>query len=204
MTGESRGHWWPDWLCRAMGGLDAGVWAAVPLLLWFALLGVLLDRFWWACFNVSAWPLFGDRVFSMGLSWATVAGISLLILIYGGLGLFMGLWFRPDSGLGLLARAMILALAWHFFADRWFWHWLSPYSASYFQARLVLPGHLLWALFLLRYRRRYETVKRVFGEPPPVPEPSPEPAAPLAEEFVGPLQEEEKPAEGGPPGVPGE
>lgn len=188
MTVDGDRRPWPDWLCRAMGGLDAAVFAALPLFVWFAVLGVLRDRFWWAGFNLSAYPFFGDRVFSMGLSGATLIGASFLLFIYGGLGFLMGLWFRPDSAWGVMVRALILGMAWHFFADRYFWNWVSPYSASYFSARLILPGHLLWALFLLRYQSRYEAVSRTFGEASRWPEPvqeepeafqeQPEPAGP--------------------------
>jgi hypothetical protein len=148
-----------------MGGLEAGIQAAIPLFLWLAVLGVVQDRFWWAGFNLCAWPFFGDRVFEMGLSRATLTGASFLLLHYGALGFFLGLWFRPESAWGVMVRGLILGMAWHFFADRWFWGWVSPYSGGFFQARLVLPGHLLWSLFLLRYKSRYEAVGRTFGDP---------------------------------------
>lgn len=165
MQGESEREFWPDWLCRAMAGLDAGVWATAPLLVWFCVLGQLRDRLWWSYFNVAAWPLFGDRVYWAGLSKATLVGACGLLLLYGTLGVLLGLWFRPDSYVGLMARALILGLAWHFFADRYFWHWVTPDAERYFSAGLVLPGHLAWAVMLVRYRRRYEAMGRSFGDP---------------------------------------
>jgi hypothetical protein len=52
---------------------------------------------------------------------------------------------------------------------------------------------LLWSLFLLRYKSRYESIGRAFGDPlrwpPPVPDLEPVEAQPF--EFVGPMPEEE-------------
>lgn len=167
---EQSGHL-PEMALRILAGLDAGVFASVLLSVWLALLGWTRDSFWWSCFNVAATPFFGDHVYAMGLSAATLAGAATLIVVYGLLGAFVGYWIRPSSFWALAIRVLILTMAWHFFADRFFWPALTPFSRSYFSPRILLPGHLLWGLAMLRYRSRFLTLGGAFGDPALFPQP---------------------------------
>jgi hypothetical protein len=149
-------------------GLECGVWAGLASLAWIGVYSAWIHQYWWACFNVAATPFFGDEVFRMGLSRATLAGAALLGVAYSLLGLFLGYWIRPVSFWGMAIRALMLALAWHFAADRWLWQTLSPFADEYFHRRAMLPAHLAWFLLMLRYRWRYYAIAEVFGEPPRV------------------------------------
>lgn len=124
----------------------------------------MLDgQYWWSRFNVAASPFYSGAVFRMGLSVATFTGLSLLLLVYAALGVLFGLWFRPRTFLGTWARALVVALVWHVVADRWFWPLITPYARVYFSPAVMLAGHAVWALLLLRYPSRYRALDQTFG-----------------------------------------
>jgi hypothetical protein len=178
-------------LCGALAGLDSGVLAALAALAFLALTSRLGGGFWWEKFNIAASPFYGDRVFQLGLGRATWAGAALLLVIYALLGCIFGLLLRGTRGavkIGL--SAVIFALGWHLTADKLLWNHLSPFALRYFSRAATLPAHLAFALFLLRYGRRYQRIGAILGD-----NASATSEAPIADSNVQSVEETAPPAQ---------
>lgn len=168
-------HGLPAWACRLLAGLDAGTLAAAAVLAWFALFPLARGEFWWSRFNLAGAPFYGERVFFMGLSRASLAGAAFLFLAYSLLGIVFALLSRASG----LFRAMLLGvlwmMLWHLFAQRLFWRWLDSSAPSYFTQPATLPAHLAAGILLGRVPGRLRAFARLAGNaswPAAMPAPS--------------------------------
>jgi hypothetical protein len=161
---------WPAGVCKAVAGLDAGVIGACLVIIWFCWAGWIRGDYWWSKLNVAGALFFGERAFQGGFGFATIAGASLLLLIYSSLGALLG-WLTPPPPrwyrsvlVGLLG-----ALVFQLVADRWLWKQFHPFAAVYFPPGVTLPANLLFGLSMMRLGVRNMAVLRAFGgwHPPP-------------------------------------
>jgi hypothetical protein len=168
---------------RFAAGCAAGVRGFGLASLWFVFHSLLWGEPWWAKFNLAAAPFFGDRVFRMGLSRATLAGASHLTVVYGVLGGLCGLLITTR----LLRRHALLVsvccgLLWTFLGERVFWSHLHVFAAAYYPRGVLLTANLLFALALWRTPplavRLHEIVARRRDESPSPPAPDPPAASP--------------------------
>lgn len=192
----------PDWFWRALAGIDAGAASALLVLCWFALHSRLLREPWWAKFNLAAAPVFGERVFVMGLGGATVVGASLLFLVYCLLAVAYSLLTVGRGAFRAFLIAVLWVACWHIFADRWFWPMLDPSAGAWFPWSATVPAHAATAILLLRCPARYHRLRALAGlEPPPVLSAAGPGAASAASLGAGnPVECAERPEE--PPGRP--
>lgn len=181
---------WPPALCRAVAGLDAGVFGGLLVVAWFCWAGWLRGDFWWSKLNVAGAFFFGERAFQGGFGWMTLSGAALLLLIYALLGALLA-WLTPPpphwyrSVLFGLVGALVFQLA----ADRWLWKQFHPFAATYFPRPITLAANLIFGLSMVRLGRRNLAVLRAFGGwKPPAPPPAPDlvPAIPGEEVSSGP------------------
>jgi hypothetical protein len=154
-------------LCRIWAGLECGLWGAVALAGWLTLHSLLRGEFWWAKFNVAASVFFGDAVFGMGASRATIAGVALFLVVYSALGALYGLVARTRGFARNLVLATLVAMAWHLVAHRFLWRWVNPFAPPYFPPYSMLAGHLVFGLLLSRFAGRFQAIAGVFIEPAP-------------------------------------
>lgn len=170
--------------CRLLAGLDVGFAGGLAVIAWLCLHSLMSGELWWAKLNVSAGPFFGSAVYSMGFGRATLAGASLLLLLYATVSALFAqlvplLGYARNSLLAL-AYAALLNLA----ADRWLWPRLDPFATAYFPFQAMLAGHLLFALALGRFTSRFCSLAHTFGDSAwvlrlfPAPEPPNPPPAP--------------------------
>jgi len=158
---------------------------------WLALYSRLTGEFWWSRFNVAAAPLFGNRVFTVGLGFATLTGASLLLIGFSLLGAVLGRltpvpprWYR-SLGVSMLGTLIVFVLA-----QRWLWPAIHPFARSYFTAPATLPAHILFGLSMVRLGRRYLALMVAFGGlswPPPSPPPA-QTALPIVDLPSDPLE----------------
>ena len=165
---------WSSQRCRWLAGLDAGVGGAVLALAWLAFYSRLTGDLWWSRFNVAAAPLFGNRVFSSGLGFATLTGASLLLIGFSLFGAVLGRltpapprWYR-SLGVSLLGTLVVYLVA-----QRWLWPAIHPFARSYFTPPVTLPAHILFGLSMVRLGRRYLALMVAFGGLPWPPTPPP-------------------------------
>lgn len=154
----------PAWLWRVLAGVDTGAAAALILLPWFGLHSRLLREPWWAKFNLAAAPFFGERIFVMGPGIATLAGASLLFIVYCLLSVAFSLLAGGRGAFRAFLLAVLWMTAWHLSADRWLWSLLDPSADSWFPWSATVPAHAAMAILLLRCPVRYRRL-RALAEP---------------------------------------
>lgn len=151
-------------LCRLMAGLDVGVAGGMAVLLWFAIHSRMSGEFWWSKLNVAGALFYGANVYSMGLGKATLAGTSLLLVVYAGASAAFS-QFAPATGYARNALlAVLYATALHLAANRFFWPRLDPFAPSFFAVPVTLAGNLLYALSLTRFPGRFRALAATFGD----------------------------------------
>jgi hypothetical protein len=153
----------PAW-CRVLAGLDTGVAAAIPLILWLIVHSVLRGEHWWAKLNVFGALFFGPGVYGMGLGKATVAGACVALVGYSLLGAVFGLLARPSGQIRNLLLATAMILSWQALADLYLWSKLDVYAPAYLPPLATLPGHLIYALSMTRFPRRLQALGVTFGD----------------------------------------
>lgn len=150
-------------LCRFLAGLDTGLAGAVVVISWLLFHSWLTGDFWWAKLNVAGALFYGNSAYTMGLSRASAAGAALLLIVYASLGGLLGLLTRPRGFTRDLLVGMLVAMAWHLFAQRFFWRRLDPFGPAYFPVLATLPAHLIFGISLSRYAARFYHVAATFG-----------------------------------------
>jgi membrane-bound ClpP family serine protease len=70
--------------------LESGILGALVMILWFALDSVLERQYWWAMLNLWGAAAYHNRVFSMGLGLATLAGAAMHFFLHGVAGALWG------------------------------------------------------------------------------------------------------------------
>ena len=195
------------WACRAAAGLDTGLIGAVVFMVWLAASSLAGGGFWFSRFNLAAAPLYGDRVFSSGAGWHTIAGAAIFLgIVYA---------FLPASREGWLNLLTALGYAGliHLCADAWLWKRFHPFAPPYFAPLAIAPGHLAFGIALWRYPRRLHSLTLLLGnaravallarEPAPKPVENagnrePQAVGGSAGEMQNPAQEPHR-CDGGPP-----
>ncbi|QOY87843.1 hypothetical protein [Paludibaculum fermentans] len=168
MTQEPAGSYPPKGLsersCRLLAGLDTGLAGAIVLVGWFLFHSWLTGEFWWAKLNVAGALFYGSSVYTMGFSRASLAGASLLLVLYTALGGLFGLIARPSGFTRNLLLGMLLAMTWHLLSQRYFWRRLDSFGPAYFPVLSTLPAHLIFGLSLSRFSSRFQRLALAFGD----------------------------------------
>lgn len=151
-------------LCRVIAGVDTGFAGGVVVIAWFLFHSWLRGEFWWAKLNVAGALFYGSPVYTMGFGRASLAGASLLLVLYAALGALFGLVARTHGFTRNLLLGMLLAMAWQFVSDRYFWRRLDSFGPAYFPALSTLPAHLIFGLSLSRYAARFRVLALTFGD----------------------------------------
>ncbi len=151
--------------CRLLAGVDVGLAGSLAAIGWLLFHSALQREFWWAKLNVAGAFFYGPGVYSMGVGRATLAGFALLLVTYTALGALFGAAAQPRKPGRNLLLALILTVAWHFFAQVRFWPWMDTFAPSYFPRLATMPAHLLYVLCLSRFSGRFWSLASSFGDP---------------------------------------
>jgi hypothetical protein len=146
-----------------MAGFDAGFAGGVAVIAWFVIHSRMSGELWWSKLNVAGGLFYGGNVYSMGLGRATLAGASLLLIVYA-LAAAVFAQLAPVKG---YARNALFALLYSAVVqvafDRFFWPRLEAFAPSFFAFQVTLAGHLLYALSLTRFPGRFRSLALTFG-----------------------------------------
>jgi len=192
-----------------LAGLDTGIVAGLPALAWLLFHSWLRGEPWWAKLNVVGSLFFGESVYTMGLSRASLAGGALLLVGYGLLGVVFGLIARL-RGIGRnLILGLLFAIAWQLACQQYLLRLVSSFAPAYFPPLSTLPAQLMFALGLARFSGRFQSLAADWGDrswapawaPAWVQIPEPVPVSPVAaagpadpeEPFIGPMPEDSPP-----------
>jgi hypothetical protein len=146
-----RGNLKPPIVVRALAGLETGVLGGAAMLLWFALVSVWQDQFWYAVPNLLAGVFYGDSIFRAGFGFVTLSGIALQ-LVSGGIA---GTLFGIVAPAGQTPPRMLLlglagGLAWFYFNQYLLWRRTNPLVIHYTAETSIMAAHLLFGVFLGR------------------------------------------------------
>ncbi|HEY3441336.1 MAG TPA: hypothetical protein VGK29_11310 [Paludibaculum sp.] len=149
---------------RLLAGLDTGVVAGLPALAWLLFHSWLRGEQWWAKLNVAGALFFGESVYSMGLSRASLAGGALLVVGYGLLGAVFGLIARPRGIARNLILGFLLAIAWQLACQKYLLRLVNPFAPAYFPPLSTLPAQLMFGLGLARFSGRFQSLAADWGD----------------------------------------
>jgi hypothetical protein len=138
-------------LYRAWAGLECGVAGGALALAWYALHSVAHAEFWWTKFNIAAVPLYGEAVYRLGVSAATLAGAALLLLIYSLSGALFGVVAGLLPRVPALAAALLCTALLHAVFAASLRPLFGPWAPTWFPTSATLPAHLLLAALLARW-----------------------------------------------------
>ena len=132
-----------------LAGIEVGILGGLLMLAWLALVSLLYGRTVWHPPNLLATTFYGDLALRRGFRWATLAGMSLHLVVCAGLAVSFSFAVRRLAGrfrvwlLGLLS-----GLAWYAFGFSYFWQQVNPLVLQYHPPSAMLFAHVLFGSFL--------------------------------------------------------
>ena len=164
-------------LTYALAGLEAGITGVIWMFACFFVAAYWNSSGVWSVPNLFATVFYGDYAYEGDFRRSTWAGIALIVVIYGLLGLVWG-WLWKDNRRPMLSFYGAMAgLAVYFIFFDFIWTHLNPLIPLYAPVRQLEVAHILWGVGLARspvYARRITTAMLppvVFNAPmyPPAP-----------------------------------
>ncbi len=174
MSGETQRRVSPHVLF-ALTGMETGVLGGVAMCAWFLGSAALAGGSIWSIPNLAASLLYGRAVLRSGFGMPSVAGIALILVLGGIVGVLFGLAIRGHANRGrVVLLALLAALVWFYFSQAFFWNRLGILAGIQISPAASMVGHLVYGLVLGRYPGRLEAAKRHFdrgqvGSPAPGP-----------------------------------
>jgi hypothetical protein len=139
-------------LATFLAGLEGGTVGVLWMLTWLGLSSVWQQRSFWAPENLMATAFDRNSTLAPVFAWATVAGLSLYVLIYSALGAAFSTAVRDRVPRGrVMAVAVIFAVIWYYVSFRWTFRLALPLVALLHVEHPMLVGHLLYGTMLGRY-----------------------------------------------------
>ena len=134
-----------------LAGAETGVLGALLMMIWFALDSLVEQQHWWAILNLWGAAIYGDAVFRMGLSKASLAGGSLHVVLGGLAGAGSALVLGRLRGFGkVLPAGLLLGALWYVLLQHGLLRGLHPLIERMTPQPATLLAHLLYAVMLTR------------------------------------------------------
>lgn len=134
----------PNWFLT-LAGIQAGIVGGLILLGYLALDSAFHKRSVWTVPNLLASTFYGESAYRAEFGFSTSAGLALLFLVYGALGVLFALVVR-DHGTRLRVGlvGLIFGTGWFFLSFDLIWRHVNPLIQVYSPDRAMLVGHLLY------------------------------------------------------------
>jgi len=145
----------PRPLPRLLAGLESGILGALIMILWFALDAFLERQYWWAMLNLWGAGVYHNRVFSMGLGVATLAGASTHFFLHGLAG---AIWALAAARVGNywlhLALSFGAAAGWYLLLMHVFWPAVAPVVSRITPLPATILAYFLFGVAISRNAQR--------------------------------------------------
>jgi hypothetical protein len=167
----------PGMLTYAFAGLEAGITGILWMFGCFFVASYWSSSGLWSVPNLFATVFYGDYAYEGDFRRSTWAGIALIVVIYGLLGLLWGCFWKENRKPLLSFYGAMAGLAVYFIFFNFIWTHLNPLIPLYAPVRQLEVAHILWGAALAGspgYARRIA----VATLPPPVFSAPAYPAAP--------------------------
>jgi hypothetical protein len=154
-------------LTYAFAGLEAGITGVLWMFGCFFVAAYWNSSGLWSMPNLFATVFYGDYAYEGDFRRSTWAGIALIVVIYGLLGLVWGCFWKENRKPLMSFYGALTGLAIYFIFFSFIWTHLNPLIPLYAPVRQLEVAHILWGLALSGspgYARRI-TVATL---PPPV------------------------------------
>jgi hypothetical protein len=154
-------------LTYAFAGLEAGIMGVIWMFACFFVASYWNSSGLWSVPNLFATAFYGDYAYEGDFRRSTWAGIALIVVIYGLLGMVWGCFWKENRRPMLSFYGAMAGLAVYFIFFNFIWTRLNPLIPLYAPARQLEVAHILWGMALARspgYARRIATATL----PPPV------------------------------------
>lgn len=162
MSGETPNRVSPHVLF-ALAGLETGVLGGLAMCAWFLGSSVLAGRSAWILPNLAASLLYGRAVLRPDFGVPSIAGVALILLLGGMLGMVFGLVVRRHPSRARVALlAVLAALVWYYLSQALFWNRLGVLAGIQVSPAMNLVGHLAYGFVLGRYPARLADAERQF------------------------------------------
>jgi hypothetical protein len=162
---------------RLWAGLECGVLAGLIGLVWFAFHALVHGDFWWSKFNIAAGWFYDLAVYHAGLSWATLAGASVLMVFYCLAGVLFAFGWNAFSHPRAFLVVPFYVAGVHFFAASFLWPSFGPFAGLWFPWTATAPVHFVLFAILMRYPILYMRLLDGYGDPGWLPWKPPAPPA---------------------------
>jgi hypothetical protein len=151
-------------LRHVLAGLEAGILGSLALCGWLMLSALFLRRPVWSAPNLFGTLFYGPHAYTGQFQRSSVAGLALILLLYGLLGAVWGVIWQEKSHpfLRLLGAGAGLAVYALFFNV--VWPHTNPLIALYAPSRQMQVAHLLWGVVLAASPRFARNIALLSGE----------------------------------------
>ena len=141
-----------DRLTTLLAGLQAGMVAALWMLVWLGISAMWMHRSFFSPMNIMATVFFGDRAIRPGFAATTPSGIALYLLIYSLLGALFALVVKQRlTGLGTLLVSILFSLLWYWVWFRFLALHTMPLVWLLHTERSTEFGHVVFGALLARF-----------------------------------------------------
>jgi hypothetical protein len=163
-------------LIHALAGLQAGVVGVIWMLVCFVVAAFWNDGGIWSIPNLFSTFFYGENAWEGGFLRTTWAGLALIVVLYGFLGVVWGCLWSARRKLLLSVYGSLTGLAVYYFFFSYVWVHADPLIPLYAPVRELQVAHILWGAALARSPRyaariaqaiRPAHVTRAAGTPPP-------------------------------------
>jgi hypothetical protein len=152
---------------RALAGLECGIAGGLVMLLWFLADSWLRGEFIWKIPHLFASLYYGDRIFRASFGVITLAGIALLLVAAGIVGILFGcLVSRPPHILRLSVGALVVSMCWYWFNQTVLWRHGMMLVPLYVVPSTMVVAHILYGLVLSRYSRALNRLGQALADSP--------------------------------------
>ncbi|HEY7391936.1 MAG TPA: hypothetical protein VH640_25690 [Bryobacteraceae bacterium] len=156
----------------ALAGLQAGMMAALAMLLWLGVSAVWQRRTFWTSENLLATTFYGSRALHDGFSASTFSGLALYLLLYSTLGcLFAYAVGKRGPSPRLVLVGIAAGLGWYYLSFHLLWRAVGPLVPILHAVTPTVLGHMIYGAGIGRFPHFLPVAPVAPVEP--VPEPAP-------------------------------
>lgn len=152
-----------------LAGLQAGMLAALCMLLWLGLVSQFYQRSFWTVPNLFSSTFHGEAALRQRFVSTTWSGLAVYLVAYSLLGaVFAAAVQLRWNRLRIALIGILVAIAWYYLSFGVIWRKVNPLVVLYTHDRPMFLGHVLYGAMLSRFPRY---LKRLWKppEPPAVP-----------------------------------
>jgi hypothetical protein len=135
-----------------LAGLEAGILAALVLLVWLALASAWYRRSIWTAANIMATTFYGEAALGRDFTSRTLAGLALYLVLYGIIGALFGLTLASrGASLRTTFIGVLVGLGWYYLSFAILWQNINPLIPLYTHRGPMMVGHALYGGLLGRF-----------------------------------------------------